>query len=60
MPDVYGLRKPINVVLSEDPEIVGHDEDGSDYIFTDISMSKNSRVRIIVLDQCPATIILHF
>lgn len=44
MPPVMKQRKPINVTLSEDAGLINHDEDSADYVFTDISMSQNSRV----------------
>lgn len=46
MPPVMARRKPIKVVLSEDPETINHDEDGANVVFTDISPSKDSRVSL--------------
>ena len=44
MPEVMTKRKPIEFVHSEDSLLKDHDEDGADYVFTDISTSKNMRV----------------
>ena len=44
MPEVMTKRKPIEFVHSEDALLIDHDEDGADYVFTDISTSKNMRV----------------
>ena len=43
MPGVMTKRKPIEFVHSEDSLLKDHDEDGADYVFTDISTSKNMR-----------------
>ena len=43
MPKVMTKRKPIEFVHSEDSLLKDHDEDGADYVFTDISTSKNMR-----------------
>ena len=45
MPDVMTRRKPIQFVHCEDSVLIDHDEDNADYVFTDISMSKNMRVQ---------------
>ena len=37
-------RKPINIQLNINPELIDMDEDGADYIFTDISTSKDRNV----------------
>jgi hypothetical protein len=44
MPPVMTKRSPIQHILSENPELIDHDDDKADYIFTDISMSKDARV----------------
>ncbi|XP_057303930.1 28S ribosomal protein S22, mitochondrial-like [Hydractinia symbiolongicarpus] len=51
MPPVMARRKPIKVVLSEDPEIINHDEDGANIVFTDISPSKDSRTRAVLVRE---------
>lgn len=51
MPPVMARRKPIKVVLSEDPETINHDEDGANVVFTDISPSKDSRTRAVLVRE---------
>lgn len=47
MPPVVPVRKEIDVVISEDPELIGLSE--SKFIFTDISFGKSDRTRTIVV-----------
>jgi len=51
MPDLMTRRKPINFVHSQDEQLINHDEDGSDFVFTDISASKNLRSRSIFVRE---------
>jgi len=47
MPPVRGLRKKLDIIISEDPELIECDEDGADYIFTDISHKKGTNAILV-------------
>ena len=51
MPRLRGLRKHIDVIISQEPELIQNDEDGADYIFTDISPAENSRTRAVLVRE---------
>uniref|UniRef100_A0A1B6IFX5 28S ribosomal protein S22, mitochondrial n=1 Tax=Homalodisca liturata TaxID=320908 RepID=A0A1B6IFX5_9HEMI len=54
MPPVVPVRKEIDVVLSKDPELIGHSE--SKFVFTDISFGKTDRTRTIVVRDLDGTL----
>jgi len=47
MPEVRELRKPINIIISHDEELIEFDEDGADFVFTDISSLETTRTRLL-------------
>jgi len=51
MPEVMTKRKPIEFVHSKDSLLKDHDEDDADYVFTDISTSKNMRDRAVLVRE---------
>lgn len=50
MPPLMTQRQPINMCISQDESEVSHDEHGANFVFTDISLTKNFRVSVVVLD----------
>ena len=44
MPPVMTRRKAINIKITQDESEINHDEHSADFVFTDISPSKNFRV----------------
>jgi len=55
MPPIRGLRKKLNVVITQDEELIQGDEDGASYIFTDISPKKDPRA-ILVRENSTGTL----
>lgn len=51
MPEVRSMRKPINIMISHDPELIHNDEDGANYVFTDISTSEDFRTRAVLIRE---------
>lgn len=47
MPPIREVRSPIDIVISEDPYLISFDDDGADYVFTDISTSVDNDTRSI-------------
>merc|ERR1711962_821001 len=53
MPPIREVRSPIDIVISEDPYLISFDDDGADYVFTDISTSVDNDTRSInVREKC--------
>ena len=59
MPAVMTKRNPIQVVISEDENLIDHDEDGANYVFTDISMSKDAMVNWFFFEIDFLSVILY-
>lgn len=51
MPEVRSLRSPINVEISQDPELIHTDDDSSKFVFTDISPSETFRTRAVIIRE---------
>ncbi|XP_065655487.1 small ribosomal subunit protein mS22 isoform X2 [Hydra vulgaris] len=51
MPSVMSKRKPIKTQLSINPELIDMDENGANYLFTDISPSKDRNNRGVLVRE---------